>query len=446
MMLPGQRPWKIVREGLCVRCGACVGLCPRHVLTLDADGFPAVIRGQRACRDCGACMAACPAHVDFPGLSQAVFGEVSAPRDAVGIVRRVCVGRTTDPEIWRRSASGGVATGLLISMLARGEIADALVCEMDPGHPCEPRSFLARTREEILRGAQSKYTVVPHLRLLGEVARGSRPAAIVGLPCHLHAYRTLAQAEPATDQRVVLAIGLACHSALEPAATQELLAVRGISPENVARLEYRGGDAWPGGIRATLADGRVCALHPGHIKYAFNLLHYLYAPPRCLACIDFSAEFSDLTVMDPWIRDETGRHPYPGGWSLVLVRTARGEEALARGVADGSLEVQDVPRRWLPSQFDPMVRHKKIEAPMRIERLRRQGRPFPQYRVEFPPAAIGPRLAEGLNGILRRLGAFRVLRRLAMRLAFSRAGEWAVAWSDRRKARQAASGAHRPAT
>ncbi len=49
--------WKIKRE-LCMRCGACVGVCPFMALELSEHGIK---RDPEKCTLCGLCAKACPA-------------------------------------------------------------------------------------------------------------------------------------------------------------------------------------------------------------------------------------------------------------------------------------------------------------------------------------------------------------------------------------------------
>jgi NAD-dependent dihydropyrimidine dehydrogenase PreA subunit len=56
--------------GCCTGCGACVNVCPGHVLALDEEGRP-YERYPQDCWYCGICEVECPAgciEVIFPYL------------------------------------------------------------------------------------------------------------------------------------------------------------------------------------------------------------------------------------------------------------------------------------------------------------------------------------------------------------------------------------------
>lgn len=49
----------VLRDGLCINCGACISLCPTRALSLDGETFELVIDYSR-CIACGTCATVCP--------------------------------------------------------------------------------------------------------------------------------------------------------------------------------------------------------------------------------------------------------------------------------------------------------------------------------------------------------------------------------------------------
>ena len=67
----------VIAQGLCVRCGLCVGVCPVQVISLNGDGYPQLTGKCTGCEFCNSC---CPGgDVDFPALSQRVQGVIVNP-------------------------------------------------------------------------------------------------------------------------------------------------------------------------------------------------------------------------------------------------------------------------------------------------------------------------------------------------------------------------------
>ena len=59
---------KVIDQGLCTRCGTCVGICPVRAIATESSRHPILID---ECIACGLCSACCPgANVDFPALAE----------------------------------------------------------------------------------------------------------------------------------------------------------------------------------------------------------------------------------------------------------------------------------------------------------------------------------------------------------------------------------------
>ena len=301
-------------------------------------------------------------------------------------------------------------------------IDQALVCGMRKDRPWQPNPILAQTEKEIIESAQSKYTIVPQMRRINQMMNAKERTAIVGLPCQIHAYRKFESWHKKISGNVPLVIGLTCNSTLEIEASQKLLEIRNIKLKDIYRLEYRGGEAWPGGIHVELTTGEVKSLHDMDIKSAFNRLGLFYTPKRCLTCIDYTAELSDLSVMDPWIRNEKGEHPYQGGYSLIIARNDKALKLLSQAVSDGSLFLEEISKSILPSQFNSLVKKKKIGSSIRIEKLKKNGKTYPVYNIQFPKPTLGDKTREKLDALKRVPGKWSWTRDVGMRFVFSRFG------------------------
>ncbi len=408
----------VIAPGLCLRCGACMGVCPLGSVVPDARAYP--VQSGR-CTSCGLCLAACPGkEVDFPGLERLIFGGSYDPATLHGTHRNLYLGWAADGAIRSAGASGGVITGLLAHLVRAGRIGGAIVCAPDPAIPYGSAAVLASDEGTLRRGAQSRLTFIPVLRLLKELPPGPLPWAVVALPCQVHALRKLEQAAPALVARVGLIVGLYCHFNLELDAVTDLLRLHHIDPRDVARVEYRGGD-WPGSIRAVFPDGRARPLHRVGYKEAVTVLLRLYSPLRCHLCIDPSNEFADLAVGDVWAKD------YSGEWaveksSLITQRTERGGRALEEARRAGALVLKELPPEKFSRRHLSFFREKKENAFVRIARRARRGAPVPAYGFGPPPIGLGRRMRERILNVSFLAGRRPRLRRALLRLYLSPAG------------------------
>ncbi len=412
---------EIVQEDLCVRCGACVAICPTDALAVGRKSYPYSPDPQR-CTDCQLCVKVCPGHeVDFPRLTEKVFRLAYDSTLPHGFFKAAYVGHASDTSIRERGSSGGVATQLLIYLLEKGEINGAIVVVMDQETPWKAKAMVARTKEDILQGAQSKYVVVAVNEALREIKRDQGTFALVGLPCHLHAFRKLEEINRSWSRRIPITIGLYCHMTLEEEATLDLAEIAGVSLGQIKHLEYRGGP-WPGGVKAKLKNREYKSLHYADIRNgAYNYLHRIYYPQRCLYCLDAACELADISLADPWINSDQGGWKYPGGWSVILERTERGSKLLFQASHEEAIVLKKIPAEELSHHAD-MALAKKRRALVKLYQLKEKGKSFPDYHLDIPKLPLRDRLREYLASWLMIFGKSRLTQKVAARILFSGPG------------------------
>ncbi len=374
----------VVRRGLCTGCGACVGVCPADALTMHIDGrqggyVPRIDKAR--CTRCGLCVDVCPGHsVDFEGLATRLFGEI--PEDIVlGRYLGSYVGCAADRDVRYDSASGGLVTALLIFALERGLIDGALVTRMRADKPLEPEPFIARTRQEILSAARSKYCPVAADVALKEILRSQGRFAVVGLPCHIQALRKAEQHIESLRERIRYRISLACSLDFSFRGTIRLLRDLRIPPASVARLEYRG-RGWPGTMLIGRSDGTETRLPLADCRNRLGP----FSLRRCTLCSDLTGELSDLSCGDAGLPELVAKDKL--GSSFVLTRTPEAEELLESAAAEMAVELSELDVRELKAaQSYAIFKKRKLRARMSL--FRWTGRSVPRYRQKLLPPARG---------------------------------------------------------
>ncbi len=386
-------PWllllrAVIETDLCTRCGTCAGVCPEGVFEFkDTEGrcLPEPVRSERCIR-CGACTEVCPGTGISFSFLHGFAGPGAAEHGLLGPFRRIRAAVATDKRIASAGSSGGVVTALLVSLLKSERVTGAVVLAPDPEKPYRPRAFVARTAEEVIAGAQSKYCVTPSGLWLSRIDPKAERLVVVALPCQVHALRKLQRSGHPKARAISLIIGLYCGNQLYFSATRSFLSRCGIKDlSRVAEVRYRDGP-WPGSVRCVLKDGSSFAVP----KFYFNHLISFYTVERCLLCTDLAAEGADLSVGDAWDAPIGGDL----GAALVVTRSVPGEEVVAEAVARGELEVRDID----PAEAAGMHAHgfdlKKTGAPLRIAWRKRRGKPAPEYDTPPPRVSLRRKISE----------------------------------------------------
>lgn len=376
---------EIVSTGLCLGCGACVGVCRSEGLWFPDELGDCVPRRRPGGEGTDAgdewAYVGCPGRdVDFPTLNQFCFG--GRPRNPMlGHWRSLWVGYSADPAVRRAGASGGVITTVGLYLLEQGLVDGVIALGPDPERPYRSKPVIARTPDEVKACAQSKYTVHPVLKVLSELRRtpDRERYAFVGLPCQIHAVRTLQAAGNPEVRKIAWVIGSYCGNILQFGAVYNFLRLYGVDElSHVVDLEYRAGE-WPGKMRVELDDGRVFEMP----KFYANYLIPFYILPRCLTCTDLTAEFSDLSGGDAWapVYEERGK-----GFSLVVARSEKGQRLVETLLERGRLEAERISEREAMDAHAHMLDFKKRGAFIRLWRRRRHGKAVPEYRYNL----VGP--------------------------------------------------------
>lgn len=383
----------IVESGLCVRCGGCAAVCPPDdVIALDDDSYPRV--RFDGCIDCHCCLDVCPMNdMNIPELYRSYLGRAFTPEQYghTGPMINVYVGCSTDPGIRSRGSSGGVGVQILVSLLEFGHIDAATAVVPDADRPYDFVAKLGRTKEELLSGSGSKYTIVPLIKALRDFWKSGERIAVVGLPCHLQSLRLWERLNSKVRRNVELRVGLFCATTLTKQASMLLLKRVRIKPKDVAGIDYRKGE-WPGGICVWLRNGQEKHLHDLDIKYgAFNYLSKTYFPKACLNCVDYCADFSDIALADPWVRAPNGDYLYEGGWTLIITRTERGERTLQEVADRGALVLKRIDPELFLRSFARLAEDKYSYALRRIQRLCRRNKAYPRFHLPEPRWTLGRR-------------------------------------------------------
>lgn len=348
MAVSDRKHWKhlyeeIVATEICCSCSACIVACPHKVLELsDFDPvqtdtkspFDNCWHGEEGC---SLCAMACPRlDPDVNAIEQIVFGDGihREERQVEGPYRYKTLVRATASDYLGSGQDGGAVAALLGWALDTGELDGAVVAAPSETVPWLDEPRLVRTSDELRATAGSRYTYcATPLGLKEAAAAKCKAIALVGVSCESTAVRQIAAAGiKRWTRNVRLVIGLMCTETFDYEAfiVGKLEHELGIKLEDVTKINVKGK------VIVTLKDGRDIDIPLKECRP--------FANEWCHHCPDFAAEHADLSCGGLGME----------GWTMILVRSEKGQDFLERAVAANVVELRDAEEE--PKALEVMMR------------------------------------------------------------------------------------------
>lgn len=348
MTTSDRKHWKhlyeeIVATEICCSCSACIVACPHKVLELqDFDPlqidknspFDNCIHGEEGC---SLCAMACPRldpQVDV--IEKLVYGDgIRRTEEKVeGPYRYKTLARAIDPSFLKPGQDGGAVTAMIAWGFHTGELDGAVVAAPSEKVPWLDEPRLVRSKEELLATAGSRYTYcATPLGLKEAAAAKCKSVALVGVSCESTAVRQIAAAGiKRWTRNVKMVFGLMCTETFDYEAfvIGKLKHEKGIDLDDIVKINVKGK------VIITLRDGTDIAIPLKECRP--------FANEWCHHCPDFAAEHADLSCGGLGME----------GWTMILVRSERGDDYLKRAVEAGVLELRDAEEE--PKALEVMMR------------------------------------------------------------------------------------------
>lgn len=321
---------EVVTSGLCTGCAGCVVVCPHDVLGYnDADGVYKPFHleeegGPGGCvhgdKGCTTCTRACPRfRLWEPEIDQSLWGRTRLPEEMEGVCKDIILTRATDETVHEKGQDGGLVSAILIWALENGYIDAALVSYLEgDGSTWKAKPGVARTKDEILAAAGSRYTYSANMLAYDEaIAGGAEKIALVGMSC-------MSSSPPAMTvrkagkvaRRFALNIGLLCSKTFDDSIFEELFEAKyGLARADIKKVNIKGV------FQIWTHDGR-------YVEVPLKECH-AWTREGCKMCPDFAAEHADIS---------TGGIGAFNDWTLTIVRTDLGREIIIKMLEQGVIE------------------------------------------------------------------------------------------------------------
>jgi coenzyme F420-reducing hydrogenase beta subunit len=395
-------PALLARSGLCVGCGACVGLHPDLRLRLDRYGQfrPDGPGAQNAAADRVCPFSPSASNEDQIGAER--FPDAPHVDARIGRFEAAYFGHSIEGNFRKDGSSGGLTSWMACELLRRG-IVDAVVhvgsSESEANEPLFGYR-ISRTEVDVRRRAKSRYFPVEISGVLEEIRNVPGRYAIVGIPCFIKAVHLARAADQVLSERILYTLGLVCGHMKSARFAESLAWQLNCKLKDVQHFDFRHKDPsrpanW---YRAEVLrrDGEVRSEDWWHLVDG-DWGAGFFQNAACDVCDDVVGETADISFGDAWIDpyQEDGR-----GTNVVIVRDKALHKILLDGMGDDRVAL-------LPADANTVVRTQAAGFRQRREGL--------AYRLIRRRTGIKPlkriRPAGGLS--LRRRAVYALRQRIS---------------------------------
>lgn len=365
----------VIKQGLCCGCGTCVGMCKNNTIDFINNNYYPEYLDIDACNNCDLCIKTCPGG----GLElNHITKEIKMPEQEynvnLGNYISFKIGHSKDDFIQQKSASGGIATSLLIHALDKKIIDKVIIVTNDEKLLAKPKFKITDSKKEILESMQSKYIQLPLNKALKDILKSDLCYAIVGLPCHMEGLYLAQQVNKQLSKKIKLKIGLFCGYSYSYDCVNTLIKRMELKNEDIDKfLGWREGNQYPGSFSLRLKNGKISNL--SYIK-EHNITVANYSLLRCHTCIDSLCQLSDISLGDTGFKTKNR--------TLIISRTETGEQQLKMAKKDGYIEYYDINSNTAINQttISFMIREKRHKVLSVINHLSKRNKSIPNWDIK----------------------------------------------------------------
>jgi coenzyme F420-reducing hydrogenase beta subunit len=369
-------PDEVISAGLCVGCGACVGLdASSATMNLDRYGqFKPP--GQGAMTPSASFTRICPfspgaANEDALGAARFPTPAHQDPR--LGRYEAAYIGYVAEGGYRARASSGGLATWTAGALMRLG-LVDAVAHVAPAGDERLFSYVISRDAEALEAGAKSRYYPVEVSGVVQAILATPGRYAVIGVPCFIKAIHLLRAEDPRLAERITHTIALFCGHMKSARMAESFTWQMGTRLEQAETFDFRVKDPtrpanwYVAEVGLGTGERRRKPwwdMDDGDWGAGF------FQNAACDWCDDIAGETADISVGDAWI------DPYSAdgrGHNVAIVRDPALHRLLQDAAAQGRLALTTVPAETVVATQAAAFRH------------RREGL---AYRLAFAP----PRLA-----------------------------------------------------
>ncbi|MDY6968705.1 MAG: Coenzyme F420 hydrogenase/dehydrogenase, beta subunit C-terminal domain [Spirochaetota bacterium] len=309
----------VINKNICVKCGACVGLCPYF------DYFDGKVVVMDKCNsDTGRCLEFCPRsdYIDIPQGQSKICKE---NQSEIGSYISIFKARACNSDIVDKAQYGGVVSSLIIHALNKGIIDSALL--INKGNNLSPKTRIVTNSSEVLNCAGSRYTSSAGLGELNRaITKGERNIGFVGLPCQMEALARMDSVNQDDEEMIKginLRIGLFCTWALDYRTFNKYIKSIGIK-EPIIKYDI---PPPPANVFKLLTENGWQELPLDDVKP--------FIQKGCSLCEDMTAQLADISI---------GMFEGDEEWNTVIIRNDKGSQFINEAIEIGVITTEILPK------------------------------------------------------------------------------------------------------
>ncbi|BDZ71662.1 Coenzyme F420 hydrogenase/dehydrogenase, beta subunit C-terminal domain [Methanobacterium petrolearium] len=355
----------VVKHDYCIGCGVCSGTCPSTNLCMDwsSNGELIPYAGDGCKENCSICLDVCPFYdhpVNQDDIADFLFRKTPDinHHEYTGYYLNCYVGFQEDEQKRLKSASGGLATCFLVSLLKEGVVDNIVAVGI-----AEDRMYdhkILKSPGEVYECAGSAYYPVEISRILKVILEEKEDESygIIALPCVVYGLRLAMLRIPKLKRKIKVIASLTCGQLQNRYCTELLALESGVRVDEIARMDFRRkkkGNMASDYLQVAIdLDGKEGTPQSNH-GLPFHLWHYHYFKQNsCNFCDDVFGELADVTFMDAWLEEYMDDYR---GTSLVIVRTPLSGRVL-EGLSGHEVEGIDI-QKVIQSQMG-VIQKKRV--------------------------------------------------------------------------------------
>ena len=324
---------EIIKSNKCCACGACIAYC-------ESQGFDVIEmieyipkfkseKNADNCTKCGVCYYICPQ----TKILLKELNDTYSIEDNIGNIVKILAAKATNSTLGKAGQDGGVVSAILVHLFEKHKIDAAIVSEFDNNFKPIPKIIF--DKEDLFKSAGTRYSISPQIFPLKNLYTISKEIlikneifeidqlriAFIGTPCQCRAVSKMKFLNVKPAHVIKYIIGLFCfenfiYSQLYDILKRELK----IDPSNIKKTWIKKN------FFIQTKDNKEFEVDIKTLNPAVR--------NNCHECDEFTGRFTDISV---------GASGAPDGYSMILIRTANGENVINNMLSKGVIEQFIIP-------------------------------------------------------------------------------------------------------